>query len=520
MLIMTQEEYIKQLENTITSLQNQISNLTEMVTLLTKQKFGSSSEKTPTKEMEGQLSLFNEAEVEAEVESDLNVEDPAHTMVKDHTRSRKQKGHKEELLKDLEVVEITCELHEDDKHCGWCKSELKPIGKEVIREELQFIPASMKVLRYVRYAYECPTCRKDGTPVIEKAYVPTPVMKHSLASASTVAHVMYQKYVNALPLYRQEKDLEQYGVKIGRATLANWIIRCSTDWFLPVIAHMKQTLLKSTVLHADETTVQVLREEHKKATTDSYMWLYRTGECEKHPIVLFDYQASRGGKHAGEYLKAFQGYLHTDGYAGYEKVDGITRCGCWSHLRRYFVEAMPPGSEKALQLSNGEIGRDYCNQLFSMEKQFTLLNPELRKQQRLEQETPVLEAFWSWVTSLNPLKGSKLAKAVTYAKNQRTYLENYLLDGRCALSNNLAENSIRPFTIGRKNWLFSTSPKGATASAATYSIVETAKANNLDVYKYLQYLLSYMPDTDYKNSPEELEELMPWSKEMQRLCKR
>lgn len=231
---------------------------------------------------------------------------------------------------------------------------------------------------------------------------------------------MYQKYVNALLLYRQGKDLEQYGVKIGRATLASWIIRCNTDWFLPVIAYMKQTLLKSTVLHADETTVQVLREENKKATTDSYMWLYRTGECEKYPIVLFAYQTSQGGKHAEEYLKDFQGYLHTDGYAGYEKVDRITRCGCWSHLCRYFVESMPPGSEKALQLSNGEIGRDYCNQHFS--------------------------------------------------------LENYLLDGRCALSNNLVENSIRPFTIDRKSWLFSTSPKGATASAANYSIVETAKA--------------------------------------------
>ena len=236
-------------------------------------------------------------------------------------------------------------------------------------------------------------------------------------------------------------------------------------------------------------------------------------------INLFDYQATRGGFHAAEYLTGFSGYLHTDGYAGYEKVQNITRCGCWAHLRRYFVEAIPPKPSQNGELSNGEIGRDYCNKLFSIEKSLAKLNPEERKIKRLELEKPVLEAFWCWVNKLQPLNGSRLGKAVTYAKNQKKYMENYLLDGRCSLSNNLAENSIRPFTVGRKNWEFSNSQKGAKASATVYSLVETAKANNLNVFKYLRYLLQKMPSLDFKNHPELLGDLLPWAEEPRKTCK-
>ena len=448
---MSQKEYIKDLENTIKSLQNQILNLTEMVTLLTNQKFGASSEKTKKDELDGQLSLFDEAELECSAQA----EEPTCENIHAYNRKKKQIGHKEELIKNLEVVEIPCTLSDDDKNCPWCNTEMVPIGKEIVRDELQFIPAKVKILRYVRYAYECPSCKKDGTPVIEKALTPTPVMKHSLASPSTVAHVMYQKYVNALPLYRQEKDWEQYGIKLSRATLANWVIRCSTDWFLPIIERFKQELMQEDIIHADETTVQVLKEENKKATTKSYMWLFRSGVDTKSPIVLFDYKPSRGGNNAAEYLKGFTGFLHTDGYAGYEKVEGVTRCGCWSHLRRYFVEAIPIVQKKNAMQSNGEIGRDYCNKLFAIEKVLADLPTDERKSKRLELEKPVLEAFWCWIELLNPLKGSRLGKAVTYATNQRRYMENFLLDGRCSISNNLAENSIRPFTVGRKKPVFS-----------------------------------------------------------------
>lgn len=249
------------------------------------------------------------------------------------------------------------------------------------------------------------------------------------------------------------------------------------------------------------------------------MWLYRTGADGGPPIVLYDYQPSRGGKNAAEYLDGFHGYLHTDAYAGYEKVKDVTRCCCWSHVRRYFVEAIPDVKASEVLPSAAEIGRNYCNQLFDIEETLAELPSDKRKEERLRLEKPVLEAFWSWLGTLSPLKGSRLSKAINYALNQKPYMENYLLDGRCSISNNLAENSIRPFAVGRKNWLFSDTPKGADASAIVYSLVETAIANNLNVFTYLNYLLLYMTDMDYKNHPERMEYMMPWSERAQQECK-
>ncbi len=506
------DAYIEQLENTIKDLQNQVSNLTEMVQLLRKDKFGSSSEKTP-KQVDGQLSLFNEAELEA----DASVPEPIKKSVKGYTRTSSRKN-REELIKDLPVREILCEADPNELYCEQCNSALKPLGKEVVREELEYIPAKLQVVRYVRMAYECPKCKRTDHPYILKAMTPTSLMNHSLASPSSVANVMYQKYVNSVPLYRQEKEWEQLGISLSRATMANWVIRCSQDYLLPVIEHLRKELLSRDVLHCDETPLQVLKEDGKKPQTKSYMWLYRTGNDDKFPVILYDYQPSRNGDHAATYLKDFNGYVHSDGFSGYNKLKGITRCGCWAHLRRKFVEAIP-SKKTGTELTAAEIGRDYCNQLFEIESQLKDLSPEQRKRKRLELEKPVLEAFWCWLESVNVLKGSALGKAVTYAFNQRPYMENYLLDGRCALSNNAAENAIRPFTVGRKNWLFSDTPKGASASAAVYSIVETAKANGLNVFTYLEYLLLYMPDTDWRNHPEDLDALMPWSSAVQAECK-
>ena len=365
----------------------------------------------------------------------------------------------------------------------------------------------------------CPSCKHKGIPFIRKAVTPKSVLNHSLASPSSVARVMYHKYVNGIPLYRQEKDWEQTGIGLSRATMANWIIRSSEDHLMPVVEHLRKELMKRDIIHCDETPVQVLKEEGKKPQTKSYMWLYRTGNDGKSPIILYDYQPSRNGDHAATYLKNFQGYVHSDGYSGYNKLTGITRIGCWAHLRRKFVEAIPAKKSPGNPLTSAEIGRQYCDKLFAIEDSLKGLTSEERKVKRLELEKPVLEAFWCWLDSVNALKGSALGKAVTYAKNQKPYMENYLLDGRCSLSNNAAENAIRPFTVGRKNWLFADTPKGASASAAVYSLVETAKANGLNVFEYLNYLLLYMPDTPWQQRPELLDDLMPWSPDVQAECK-
>ena len=507
------DAYIEHLENTIKDLQNQVSNLTEMVLLLRKEKFGSSSEKTP-KQIDGQLSLFNEAEVEADSKSEEPV-----ICRKGSMYHRKPKTSREELLKDLPIEEFPCVLHPDDMFCNQCGTTLKEIGFVKVRDEIEYIPAKVQIIRYMQQACECPACKHTARPFIKKAAIPKSVLNHSLASPSSISYVMYQKYVNSVPLYRQEKDWEQMGIALSRATMANWVIRSTQEHFEPVIKHLQKELLKREVIHCDETPVQVLKEDGKKPQTKSYMWLYRTGNDGKTPIILYDYQPSRSGDNAASYLKDFKGYVHSDGYSGYNKLDGITRCGCWAHLRRKFVEAIPDKKAADAPLTSAEIGRDYCNQLFKVEESLKDLTPKERFCKRLELEKPILEAFWCWLESLNVLKGSALGKAVTYAMNQRPFMENYLLDGRCALSNNAAENAIRPFTVGRKNWLFADTPKGASASAAVYSLIETAKANGLNVFAYLNHLLLYMPDTDWQNHPEELDDLMPWSPEVQEQCK-
>lgn len=510
----SKDAYIAQLEGTIDKLQKQIDNLTEMILLMRKQKFGSSSEKTEFNENIEQINFFNEAEVEFS----LTAEEP---IIKDGTayKLRKPKSRRERIIKDLPVREVLCTAYDEDLFCENCESDLKPMGKEIVREELEYIPAKLQVVRYIRMSYECPECKHTDNPYIFKAITPKSLMNHSLASPSSVANVMYQKYVNAMPLYRQEKDWERLGIELTRSTMANWVIRCSEDYLYPIIKYLKEEILERDIISCDESPLQVLKEDGKKPQSKSYMWLYRSSD-DGPPIVLYDYQPSRNGDHAENYLKGFNGYLICDGFSGYNKLGDVTRCGCWAHLRRKFIEAIPSKKQEGAALTNAEIGRDYCNKLFSIEEELAGLSADDRYQKRLELEKPVLEAFWCWLKSLVVLKGSALAKAVTYAINQKLYLENYLLDGRCPISNNAAENNIRPYALGRKNWLFAATPKGASASAAVYSLVETAKANNLNVYSYLEHLLLYMPNIDYFNEPELLEDLMPWSKDVQERCKK
>jgi len=507
------DAYISKLENTIKSLQNQVDNLTELIKVIQKERFGASSEKTPKDEINGQLSIFNEAEAEAS----SDAKEPAKITVAGHVR-KNPNTKREMLVKNLPVKEVLCDMPDSEKFCENCGSALKQIGTETVREELEYIPAKLQIIRYVRMSYECPKCKHTEDPYIIKSLAPTSLMSHSLASPSSVANVMYQKYVNGMPLYRQEKEWEQLGLLLSRATMANWVIRCSQDYFFPIINYLHKELLKRDIVHCDETPVQVLKENGKKPQTKSYMWLYRSGDDSRPDIILYDYQPSRSGENAANYLKGFKGYVHSDGYSGYNKLSEITRCGCWAHLRRKFVEAIPQKKAKGALPTSAEIGRDYCNHLFKIEESLRELTPKERHVKRLELERPVLDAFWSWLEKVNVLNGSALYKAVTYARNQKPFMENYLLDGRLSISNNAAENAIRPFTVGRKNWLFCDTSKGADASAAVYSIVETAKANDLNVRAYLEYLLQYMPDTNWCCQPELLDLLMPWSDQVQRVC--
>ena len=302
--------------------------------------------------------------------------------------------------------------------------------------------------------------------------------------------------------------------------MANWMIVASRDWLTPLVNRIHQKLLQETHVHADETVVQVMNETGRKNTTDSYMWVYSSGQHSKHSIRIFEYQPGRSGKYPQAFLKGFKGYLHSDAYSGYTKIANVTRCLCWAHLRRKFVDALPKDTHNPEATLPSE-GIAYCNKLFEIEKSLENLSSEQRQMERLEREKPVLDAFWAWVESARGkiVPKSKLGEALNYARNHQREFMNYLLDGNCSISNNLAENSIRPFTIGRKNWLFSGSPKGAAASAAIYSIIETAKANDLNPYKYLLYLFKQLPAVAFLQHPEFLDDYFPWSPEIQETCK-
>lgn len=511
---MSAAEQIRTLENRISELEKENKLLLETVHHLTRKLYGRSSEKTSVLSL-GQMSLFDEAETEANpdaVEPDLK-------QVEGYLR-KKFKGQRMELLKDLPHEKKLCTLVEQDRFCETCHTPLLSVGEEFVRTEIEFIPAKIRVIDLYRETFECRSCRKNGQPYMEKSPMPYPVIQHSMASPSSVAWVMHQKFVNALPLYRQEKEWKTLGVDLSRATMANWIMAASRDWLTPIFHLMHQKLLQEKYIHADETPVQVMNEAGRKNISDSYMWVYSTGKHAKHPIRLFEYQPGRNGKYPQEFLAGFKGYLHSDAYVGYNKVDNITRCLCWSHLRRNFVDALPKNIRGPDDTLPGQ-GIFYCNKLFEIEKTLEDLSGEERKAERLKQEMPLLDAFWAWVDSARDkvLPKSKLAEALQYALNHKQEFLNYLEDGNCAISNNLAENCIRPFTIGRKNWLFSGSPKGAAASAAVYSMVESAKANGLNPYKYLYYIFSELPGVQFGQHPEFLEDCLPWNPEVQEACR-
>lgn len=269
---------------------------------------------------------------------------------------------------------------------------------------------------------------------------------------------------------------------------------------------------------ADETRIQVLKEPDRNPERDSFMWLFRSGEDGLPPIILYHYTETRAKYNAVSFLDGFtDGYLETDGYQGYNNLPGIRRCSCWAHTRRYFIEAVPKGKE--YDYSNPAVqGVQFCSKLFEYERisQGKKHSYGQRKSYRLEKEKPVLDSFWAWLEQQKPAKGTRFEKAVNYAKNRKDTLMTYLEDGHCSFSNNLSENAIRPFTVGRKNWLFSATPKGAESSALVYTMVEMAKANDLNVYKYLTYLLKHRPSE--MMSDEQFETLVPWSEEVKSSC--
>jgi hypothetical protein len=353
-----------------------------------------------------------------------------------------------------------------------------------------------------------------------KSSVPAPVIAGSgVVSSSLLSFIMCNKFVLALPLYRQEQELARLGINISRQTMANWVIYAANRWLTPIYDLLRRTLLKNSILHADETTVQVIREDGRQASQKSYMWMYHTGKDAVNHVALFEYQPTRESEHPLQFLAGFKGFLHVDAYVGYRKLEerSVTLVECWAHVRRKFDEALKTLKKECRTGAVANTGLEYCNKLFALERDFDerKYGSDERARQRHIQSKPVAEAFFAWAESVNAMPKSKLGAAIGYAVNQKKWLMNFLLDGRLELSNNRAERTIRPFTVGRKNWLFSYCAKGAGASAVVYSIIETAQANGLVPFMYLNYLFQTLPNVD----PEHFEECLPWNPVVQKICK-
>ena len=489
----TQEELAKA--------QSRIRYLYEQFVLARHRMFGASSEQSPD-----QVRLFNEAEIlagmpTADEDDDTEASDDASAGVS--PAKTKARGKRAPLPAELPRIDVVHELPEDQRICA-CGTPMVEIGEEV-SEQLDIVPMKIQVLRHIRKRYGCPDA--DQAPVT--APMPAQPIPKSNASVDLIAMLLAVKYIDGLPLARFEKVLARYGVTISRQTLARWVI-AAANVLQPVHNLLRDALFDGRILHMDETTLQVLKEAGRAATSKSYMWV-QTGGPPQRPVVIYDYNPSRGGHVPTELVTGFQGFLMTDGYEAYNalaRTEGIEHQVCWAHCRRGFVDAQrvqPKGkngrADEALRL---------IRSLYRIERELKDVGVTERFLQRRARSVPILKGMRTWLDAalIAVTPKSALGKALAYMHHYWPKLIRYVEWGDTPIDNNRAENAIRPFVVGRKAWLFSDTPAGAHASALIYSLVETAKANGIEPSAWLALLLRTVPGA---KSVEEIEALLPWN---------
>lgn len=485
-------ELLKQM---LLQMQSRVTLLQEQVTLLRQRLFGRKSEQD-TDPSSPQLGMFNEAEGLADVaptteDEEVVAPEPA-----------KKRGKRKPLPAELPRVEVVHELPEHELTCD-CGCRKQAIGEET-SEQLEIIPMQIRVIRHIRKVYACKGC--ETAPVT--ADKPAQLIEKSLASPSVLAMLLTTKYADGLPLYRFEKVLQRHGVSIPRNTLARWVIQCS-EHLQPLVNLMRDQLLDSPVIHCDETRLQVLNEPDRDPTSQSWMWV-QTGGPPGGQVVLFDYTSSRAQEVPLRLLEGYQGYLMTDDFAGYNAIaaqEGIERQGCWAHARRKFIEAqksLPKG-----RTGRADMALSLISKLYGIEREAKAVSDDQRLVLRQQKSEPILQQLKAWLDKTLPhvAQQSALGKAVNYLANNWSRLIRYTEAGYLPIDNNPAERAIRPFVIGRKNWLFSDTPKGAHASALIYSLIETAKANGQEPYAWLRHVLERLP---LATTTADYEALLPW----------
>ena len=511
---------LTQKDKALADMQARLDEMTEELKLLRKKLFGSSTEHMSNPYVNSdQLTIYPFLGIEPEKEPE--PVEAEYIEIQGYTKSKKAKSTLKEQFSNIPVKQVFIDsLSDEDKLCPTCGTEMQPIGTEIIRREVIHVKPSMYMLEYVGTTYGCPVCKDTEDPqFVKDNKAPAALIKGSYTSPSLTSWVLYEKFAKSVPFYRLEKSLEELGAKISRTTMANWAIQCNSLYFKHLTDYFHRELLKRKYLMMDETPIQVLHEPGRTPESKSYVWLMRSGNDGLPPIIYYRYAPTRSGDVALELTDGIQPgtYLMCDGFSGYNKLKDVRRCTCYAHIRRYFYEAVPAGHDR--DITNPAVqGVMYCNKLFSYENKYAERHykPETIKKRRVKDEKPVIEAFLDWADKQVVTGNSKFSKALTYFKNRRNDLMTYLEDGHCSLSNNWSENSIRPVTVGRKNWLFSSSVDGAEASMNIYTIIEMAKLHGLNRQKYIEYILEHRPSA--KMTDEELSLLAPWNKDVQETC--
>jgi transposase len=502
-----------EIRTTVSEMQNRIVFLTEENNRLRREIFGSSAEKHKTSGViQPEGALFNEPEAIIEAENKKENE----TALSEENQGEKEKkrsensGGRKPFSEKIERKIIIIDLPEEEKFCAVSGEPLKKIGEEVT-EKLEIIPAKVHVNQYVVYKYAC-SCGKCQKPIFQSSITPSPIPGAS-CDIGLLVFVCFQKYLNSLPLYRIEKYLEELGADVSRVSMARWMIQLA-ELLNDLAFEIKAYILNQTVIHADETTVQVLNEPEKTAQSKSYMWMI-CSTSYSHPAVWFQYETGRSSLFAKALLQTFSGLLHIDGYDGYSRViseNKITRIGCWAHVRRKFDVAKIDGAKDGKLLASKFL--DHIQELFIVEREIQGKPPdEILAKRKIKSAliVQIIKELLDKNIDRIPPK-SKNGVALTYLKNQWQHLVQFLEHGEASLSNNRIENHVRPFAIGRKNWLFANSQTGANASATLYTIIQTAKANQLSIEKYLRKILTELPKLyAQKSSRIDFKPLLPWN---------
>jgi transposase len=484
---------IETLRSELADREARIKELELLVDYLRKKPFRPSSEA-----LHCMIPLFDEAETSAS-----ETPKPSGPRIKVGSHDRSSSGGRKPLSEDLPREVVRHELAADERACTCCGGTLHEVGVEVT-EQLDIIPQKMQVLRHERVKYGCRSCETG----IKSAAMPSQPIPKSMASPSTLAHIAVSKYADHLPLYRQEAMWARLGVELDRGTLATWMVRAGS-LVQPLVNLLLEDIKEDGVVCMDETTVQVLQEKNKKPTSSGYMWVMsRAGPGPR--AVIFEYDPSRSGRVADRLLDDFRGTVVTDGFKGYKHLAarGITRAGCWAHVRRKFVEAAEIEGKEATETVAKQaillIGK-----LYEIERSGRDLDAAARQKLRQGDSrriTAEIESLLNANIARLPPK-SPTGRALFYLRDEWQALQIYLHDGRVPIDNNRVENAIRPFALGRKNWMFSATPSGARASASLYTLIETAKANGLDPHAYMGTVFAKLPGAV---TAKEVEALLPY----------